>query len=232
MTTTRSQSAVLTAVLSLGASTSGIARAAEFEPANEAKPVPAASTVPSDPEGETARAAGDLQTAFESARTARQAAPSAATWHAEADLLEQMGDFAGAEAAYRSELEALPKDAAAPRKAAQEDLDRVRERARGRVSDEPESAHREMFDARWMVIAPSSGKETSKSRPKLAAAVPDVPPPEPVYRKWYFWVTILALVGSVAAVTVVGVRANRQDRPDALDPRLAPRPMGLDALRF
>lgn len=176
-----------------------------------------------------ALAAGDLITARDLAREARQADPTPENWRREGEILERMGEYAAAEEAYRGELAALPPDADAERKRVRGDIQRIRDRARGRVEQEPPSTHRPDLDARWAPTEP----------PRKAAPKPAVEPepvdarPERIVTKWYFWVTVAAIVASAAAVTGIAIKAARDDKGDALDLELGPmRPQGPAVLRF
>ncbi len=150
----------------------------------------------------------DLDLALTRARAAREADPSPATWLAEAELLEELGDYAGASQAYAERLDALPPDDEA-RGAARADVERVRDLSRGRVEDEPASTHRAELDKRWEVPSPRA----------QAPHLPDAPPPrrERIVTKWYFWVTVAAIAASAAAVTAIAIKATRDERRDSLD---------------
>jgi hypothetical protein len=193
----------------------GVAHASPGEAMPEPDPVDAeaaAATEPAVTPGEDADA--DPVSALEEARAATEADPSAANWHAQGVLLEQLGDYEGAAAAYSAEIDALGETADAERTAARRDLQRVRDKARGRVDDEPASTHRAELDQQW---APTKAKP-AKSK---VAPCPE-PEPEPrdrIVRKWYFWVTVVAIVASAAAVTGIAIKASRDERRDALDLR-------------
>lgn len=172
--------------------------------------------------------AGDLGTAAELAREARQADPSPATWHDEGRVLELMGDYEGAARAYRAEIDALPDDAEAAKRAARADLERVRADSRGTVPTEPASTHRDELDERW-APAPAPPKPKPKAKP-----VPDAEPKddEKIVRKWYFWVTVIAIAASAAAVTGIAIKASRDERDDALSLTPSPSMQGPPVFRF
>lgn len=165
-----------------------------------------------------------LPDAVEVAREARVADPNPDTWHAEGVALEAAGRWQAAAAAYRAELKELPVGTAR-RTAVSSDLQRVVERARGVVPHEPKSQHRAELDQRWTT---NNGSVSTK--------VSDRPVPtkerERIVSKWYFWVTVGAIVASAAAVTAIAIRANQnEDGPDALD-GVAGGSRGLSLVRF
>lgn len=194
---------------------------------------PSASSEPESPASpesiDAALETGSLDVAQELASEARDAEPSAATWQREGEVLEQSGEYARAARAYREAKQAAGKAAGEDvdaSTAAEDGLVRVHAASRGTVADEPVSTHRSELDKRW---AP-------KSKPKPVPEVEpllDVPPPERIVTKWYFWVTISALVASAAAVTVIAIKAARDDQPDALEALTpGPAPRGFGVLRF
>ena len=193
---------------------------------------PPAETPPAEPAPKSAEAPvdaameeGDLSEAADRATEARREDPSAANWRREAEIREQKGDYEGAAKAYEGELDALPANDPGRDRAAS-DLQRVRERARGRVSTEPASTHREELDATW--AAPKKKAPVTK-RPSAPA---DKPPEERIVRKWYFWVTVAAIVASAAAVTGIAIKAARDERRDSLDQVRRPSVTGPAILRF
>jgi hypothetical protein len=196
---------------------------AEADAGAEAPPAEAEAPA-EDPIG-AAVERGDLSEAAEQATAARRQDPSPANWRREAEILEQKGDLEGAATAYQGELDALPKDDPG-RDRAQSDLHRVREQARGRVETEPASTHREELDATW---GPKTKKAPSKKRPKAAAPTAAE---DRIVRKWYFWVTVAAIVASAAAVTGIAIKAARDERRDALDLVRKPSITGPAILRF
>ena len=221
--------APLSVALSMVLWTAGLGTAAAAAPEADAAP-----DAPADVEGpqtlEDAAESGDLSAAVELARKARKADPSPANWHAEAKALEDAGRYTEASATYQSELDALPADAEAERAAAKAGRQRTDALARGTVEDEPASTHREELDAKRQS---SSKAGTTSPRKKRRTVEP--PPPrrddDRIVTKWYFWVTVGAIVASAAAVTGIAIKAARDDEPDALG--LSPRPsMGPTLLRF
>lgn len=170
---------------------------------------------------------GDLGSARELAKAQREADPSAANWRTEAEVLERAGDYGGAIAAYQAHMAALPDDAEQAHATAKADLARVKAQQRGTVAGEPASTHREELDAAW---APKKKKANNKPKKKVAVAPVDEPD-DRVIDKWYFWVTLGAIVASAAAVTGIAIRASRQDQPDALGLQRAPT-TGPTMLRF
>ncbi|MEX1363068.1 MAG: hypothetical protein AB1Z98_08075 [Nannocystaceae bacterium] len=169
---------------------------------------------------------GDLSSARQLAEQAREAEPSAATWQQQGQVLEQSGDYRGAAKAYREASKAAGDDVEAAA-AADEGLARVLAASRGTVADEPESTHREALDERW------NPKPKVQPDPTPEPAPVDVPPPERIVTKWYFWVTVGAIAASAAAVTAIAIRAARDDQGDALDSLTrAPPPRGPGVLRF
>jgi len=155
---------------------------------------------------------GDLRAAADEATAAREADPSPANWHREGEALEDLGDYEGAAQAYQGELDALPADDEAAREAARGDLQRMRDASRGRVADEPASTHRKELDEKW---APPKREKKAKPKPKVAVE-PTGDPKDRIVRKWYFWVTVVAIVASAAAVTGIAIKASRDERKDAL----------------
>jgi hypothetical protein len=156
--------------------------------------------------------AGDLTTARELASQAREADPSPENWLAEATVLDQAGEYAAAADAYRGYLKALPEGTASTERAnAQARLEELEAAARGTVSDEPESTHREQID---------------DDRAKREAANRPAPPPKPeaprkredrIIKKWYFWVTLAAIAGAAGAITGISIKAAAQEQKDDLD---------------
>ena len=167
--------------------------------------------------------AGDLTTARERAEALREAHPDDPSAHGlEAEVLEKLGDLDGARRARRAQLEHLPADA--PERAeAEAALRRIDERARGRVEGEPPSR-------RTQPSEPPAPRAEPKTRPSE-----DVPPPrrDRIVTKWYFWVTVTAIVASAAAITGIAIKAARTGRDDALDAQAIQRaPAGIAVLRF
>ncbi|MCA9651894.1 MAG: hypothetical protein H6712_28690 [Myxococcales bacterium] len=169
--------------------------------------------------------AGDLTRAQELATEARKAEPTAATWQREGEVLEQSGEYRRAAEAYRGAKKAAGEDAEAVA-AADEGLVRVRAASRGTVADEPESTHRKELDERWAPKPKPKAEPTPEPKPL------DGPKPDRIVTKWYFWVTVGAIVASAAAVTAIAIRAAKDDQPDALGLQAAPPPRGPGVLRF
>jgi hypothetical protein len=198
------------------------ASAAPTEPAKPEAAPAAADTV------DAALERGDFDRARTLAKAQRTKDPTPAHWRIEAEVLEQAGDIEGAVAARRGQVAATPKGP--ERDAARAELDRLSEQARGRVADEPASTHRKDLDARWQAAAtPARPKSKATTSPTSERRSPD----ERVVNKWYFWVTLAAIVASAAAVTGIAIKASRDDKPDALD-TLVPssRPTGGAGFRF
>lgn len=196
-------------------------------------PLHHAAAAPTAGKGEAGNdEAGDLSADVEAATEARKADPSAEHWRAEAQARERLGDFVGAQEAYRGELGTLPEDAIDARRRSEADWERMREQARGKVADEPASTHRAEFDRRW---APPVPAEQLKPAPRPKAdPVIDEPKDERIVTKWYFWVTVAAIAASAGAVTGIAIKAARDERSDALDASaLGPaRMLGPTSIRF
>lgn len=174
---------------------------------------------------EAALAGGDLSAARTLAEAARKAAPTAEHWRAEAEVCERLADHACARAAWEGHLAALP--ASGDRKAGEAALARLDEVSRGTVEDEPASTHRAALDK-------ARADREAALLPKPAPA--DAPKPTPprrerIVKKWYFWVTTLAIAAAAGAITGIAVKAARDEQPDVLDARRALLPGGL-GLRF
>ena len=172
--------------------------------------------------------ARDLGIALEQARMQREANPTPENWRREAQVLEEMGQYESAARAYEGELAALPEgdEAAARRKEARADLERVQQAARGTADGDPPSQHREQLDERW---EPKPAPKQAVPRPEPRPAPPS---DERIVRKWYFWVTIAAIAASAAAVTGIAVKASRDRRRDALDLTRDPGTMPPPLFRF
>ncbi len=174
---------------------------------------------------------GDLTSAQDLAVANRTKAPSDAdAWRVEAEVHERAGDLSAAIEARRGQAAALPKGAE-ERAHVQHQIARLQEQSRGTVADEPASTHRETLDAR-------RGLPSAAANPKAAAA-PKADPPrarDRIVRKWYFWVTMAAIVASAGAITGIAIKAATSERSDALDSQVAgggvPPPVGPALLRF
>jgi hypothetical protein len=176
-------------------------------------------------------AGGDLSAAREQAEAARKASPSARTWAAEARVCERQGDLACARTA-RGQQRALARDGSPERAEAEARLAELEDMSRGTVADEPASTRRAELDAQ------RSARDLVKPPAPLLDRAPVQPPPprERIVKKWYFWVTILAIAASGAAITGIAIKAANDERKDSLDPsagrvRLGPLDQGF-GLRF
>jgi tetratricopeptide (TPR) repeat protein len=163
---------------------------------------------------EEALAAGDFTAAQRLAETARKADPSPQTWHQEALVHEQAGNFAGAKAAYQQELELLPRRAKDRRKQVEAALQRVEARARGIEPSEPTSSHRAELDKNWRHAAKTKRTRKPASEPLVPS---DGEVREPIVRKWYFWVAAIAIVAAAGTVTGLAIKASQEKRSDALE---------------
>lgn len=169
---------------------------------------------------------GDLSAQADAAVAAREAEPTPATWRAEAQAKEAMGNYRGAAAAYAGERDALPEGDIDARRKAEVDWERMREEARGRVEDEPRSTHRAELDGQW-VAPPTPEQLRPAPRPKADPTIDNGPKSERIVTKWYFWVTVAAIAASAGAVAGIAIKAARDERSDALDASaLQPMPMG------
>lgn len=186
-----------------------------------------AAAAPAEPTTvEAALATGDLGAARSVAESARKAEPSAAHWQQEAEVCTRLADYACARAAWRGHLKSLPEGA--DRKPAEAALADLEDMSRGTVEDEPASTHRAALDkARANKQSPAGAAPA----PKTKSDTPTPPKRERMVKKWYFWVTILAIAGAAGAITGIAVQAARDERPDDLDKRLALPPQ-LPGFRF
>jgi hypothetical protein len=180
-------------------------------PATPASPEPAAEPAPtSEPAKEL-----DLSTKAGEAEAARKKDPTPEHFMAEADAKEALGDLDGAAAALRGYLDATDgkKELAEANESARVRLAQLDERRRGKVPSEPASTHRGKLDAaRAARLAPP----TKAKKPVVA----DARKKEQIHKKWYFWVTLLAIAGSAGAITGIAITAAKDERDDALDSRL------------
>ncbi len=155
--------------------------------------------------------AGDLTRARDLAVRAREQDPeNPELWALEARVHERRGDLAAAKAARRHQLELLPPAPDEARARAEASLARLEAASRGTRPDEPPSSHREAFDARRAPPPP-------KAKPQRKAPEPPPPARERLVKKWYFWVTLGAIVASAAAITGIAIKAAVSKREDALD---------------
>ncbi len=218
----------LVAALSLALCLVGTPRALALQTGPAEAPAVEASE-PAEPVGASAEAVrsaladGDLSTARELAVALREAEPTAEHFELEADVYERLGDYEQAQRAVRGALELVPADRVEQREALELRLSELAEVSRGTVIDEPASTERERLD-----------RERAE---RLAALQP--PPPElpkvdttpkrvPIIKKWYFWVTLTALVASAAAITGVAISSAIDEREGDAASRLpgAPLPNG------
>lgn len=173
--------------------------------------VQSASSQSNDPAGDQV---GDLSKAAEDARAKRVAEPTTQNWTAEGEAFEALGDFGAAGDAYQGAIDSTEDPAEL--QAARADLQRVRDDSRGRVADEPASKHRMELDARRAPAAPPEPKVAVKPTAPPADTAP-ANADDRIVTKWYFWVTIGAIVASAAAVTAISIKASRDERGDSLD---------------
>lgn len=164
------------------------------------------------PAGEGADAAAgatDLSAARAEAEAARKAAPSAATWAREAEACERLADLACAREA-RAQQKALAPEGSKERAEAEKKLAVLGDMSRGTVGDEPASTRRAENDRR-----------REKPVPKIIKPAPTVDKPvaqvkhEPIIKKWYFWVTVIAIAASGAAITAIAVDSARDEQKGA-----------------
>lgn len=201
----------------VGALVLALARPAAAAPAGASQEAP--TTV------EAALETGDLTTARSLAEKARAADPSPENWRREAEVCRRLADYACARAAWKGHLEALPKGA--DRGEAEARLAEIEDMSRGTVADEAPSTHRATLDkARADKLAALS--------PEAAAAEGPKPAPvkrERIVRKWYFWVTTIAIAAAAGAITGIAIQAARDERRDDLGERgrvnLPPGGLGL-----
>ncbi len=163
--------------------------------------------------------AGDLTRARDLAVRAREEDPdNPELWALEVQVHERRGDLAAAKEALRRQLALLPPAPDEARAAAQADLDRLENASRGTQPGEPTSTHREELDARRGPPPPKTAAAPTPSEPAP-------PPRERLVKKWYFWVTLGAIVASAAAITGIAIKAAVSKREDALDAQaLTPSP--------
>ncbi len=161
---------------------------------------------------EAALAGGDLTEARSLAESARDASPSVASWGVLAEVCEQQEDFVCARAA-RTQQRDLAAKGSPEREAATVKLAALEDMSRGTVGDEPASTRRAALDQ-----ARSERELALLPKPIVDKPKPAPPPPrEKIVKKWYFWVTILAIAASGAAITAFAVKAAKDDQPDDLD---------------
>ena len=180
--------------------------------AHAAAPAPVAAPASVD----AALGEGDLTSAREQAEAARKASPSAETWAAEAEVCERQADYACARTA-RAQKRAATAEGTPERAAAEARRAVLEDMSRGTVADEPASTRRAEIDRK------RSARDLIKpAAPKVDRAPAKAPPRERIVKKWYFWVTILAIAASGAAITGIAVKAANDERPDSLDNSAGP----------
>lgn len=215
----------------------------------------AAKSIEPSPEAvEAAIEAGDLSLARDIAVALREADPSLDNRRLEARTWVTLGDYAAAKATLEAGQAELEEELDAMRQAAvdeaaeageeldpasvdlgsegaaitaeigalDEELAALDEASRGTVADEPESTHREAMDderaARLAALAP---------KPEPPPAPIDGPAPIEIHKKWYFWVTLGAIVASAGAIVALGIRNGVDERNEQSSAQLpAPAPAG------
>lgn len=203
-----------------------VAAAPAQGPAAEGPAAPA-SEVPEEAAVRSALEAGDLSSARELAQARSAADPSADNFALEAEAHLALGDYQQAKAALDRAIAALPEQADAERAELTQLRDDIELRARGAKPDEPESTHREQFDReRAERLAALAPKPTPTPEP-----VDQPKPREPIVKKWYFWVTLGAIVATAGAIVGVAVAANVDEQKGTAMGRQAASPGGL-TLRF
>jgi hypothetical protein len=215
--------------LSLASTLPTVVRAAP-EPAASAAPpseAPPSSDVPEEAAVHAALADGDLTTARELAVARSSADPSVESFVLEAQVWQALGDYEQAKRAYAAALELLGDQRQDDREAIEQELAAVEETSRGTRADEPASTERERLDReradRLAALAP---------KPPPPPVV-DVPKPVPITRKWYFWVTLGAIVASAGAI--VGLAASSaidEQKANSSAAARQPMPVGGVLLRF
>jgi uncharacterized membrane-anchored protein len=174
--------------------------------------------------------AGDLTTARELAVALCEAQPSSEHFALEATVHLALGDYERAKTALDKAIAALPEGADAERAALLEQREQLEGRSRGSRFDEPYSKHRERLDdERAERLAALAPKPEPKPEP-----VDEPKPPEPIIKKWYFWVTLGAIVATAGAIVGVAVATNVGAKDDAAARGASPpnAPAGGLTLRF
>jgi hypothetical protein len=169
--------------------------------------------------------AADLSAARAEAETARKQAPSAVTWGREAEVCERMADYACAREA-RAQQRGLTAEGSAERAAVDEKLKALEDMSRGTVGDEPASTRRADNDrARQKPLVTVAPAAATDKKPAPA------PKNERIIKKWYFWVTVIAIAASGAAITAIAVDAARDEQkgiqPVTSSGTLGPQGFGL-----
>lgn len=175
---------------------------AQPDPQPDAQP----DEVPDEAAIRSSLADGDLTTARELAVARSEADPSADNFALEAEVWLALGDFERAKAALNQAIAALPEDG--DREALEQLREQIEASSRGAVVDEPESTHRERFDRE------RADRLAALEPPTPAPSEPtDTPAPRvPIVKKWYFWVTLGAIVGTAGAIVGVAISASVDER--------------------
>ena len=211
--------------------TSALVHAAPAQgPTAEGPAEPAAAELPDEAEIRAALDDGDLTRASELAAARSAADPSVDNLALEAEVWLALADYERAKAALDRAIAAVPETAADDRAALVALRDEVEAASRGTRADEPASTHREDLDQqradRLAALAP---------KPAPAPEPVDEPAPrEPIVKKWYFWVTLGAIVATAGAIVGVAVASSIDERKgDAVGGTAAsqPAPGGL-TIRF
>lgn len=202
--------ALLTWTLALAPVTAWAAPAQGSAP--EGPVAPASETPPAEiPEVAAIRSAleaGDLTSARELAVARSEAEPSSENLLLEAEVHRALGDYDRAKAALDRAIAALPEQASSERAALVQLRDEIEASARGTKADEPPSSHREQLDReRAERVAALAPKPTPAPEP-----VDEPKPREPIIKKWYFWVTLGAIVAVTGAIIGVAVQSNVEAR--------------------
>ncbi len=206
-----------------------VAVGAPAQPPAAAPPPTSPTPVAAEDDPQAAVAAGDLTTARAWAETTKAGEPTPEQWRQIAEICDRAADLACAREAWQRYRDQAA-DGSADREIAEARLAVLDREARGTVADEPASTQRVALDqARVARLAPKV-----VAPPVLAPVDPPPPPRQRIVKKWYFWVTVLAIAGTAVAITAVGIKASRATRSDDLDPRrgrVGPPEPGL-GLRF
>ncbi len=171
---------------------------------------------------------GDLSAARDAAVALSSAEPTTENFMLESEVWLALGDYDEAKTAILDAAEALPDDAPAQARVDLEaELQRIDTRSRGTVDDEPESTVRAELDGRL-----GRGVSLPGTAPAPGPAVVDVSTPEPIIKKWYFWVTLAAIAASAGAIAGVAISSNLEHgQGGAVSLQPAP-PTGGLVLRF
>lgn len=173
-------------------------------PPSEPSPAASEPAPASEASVRAALADGDPTLAREQATALREAEPTLEHFELEADVHEQLGDYASAKRALRGALERVPEGDVDKRRAITTRLEQLNELSRGAVEDEPDSRHRERLDAERAERLAALRPPPSKPDPVDVVPAPRVP----IVKKWYFWVTLTTIVGAAVAITAVAIDAN------------------------